>query len=239
MKPGKTTAFLIAATFTLGMDAAALDKSKGVYRIPYANGTKVKVTNNHDKHKPKGRIDMHGTSGKPYKIVAAADGTVRYIVDNQSKQVDSKSGDPCTNNYVWIEHANGEWTKYSHMTKGSSTNKAKLKVGKFVKAGTYLGDEGKLAAPPVITCISKSVCPRRATPLVRRADSSRTIRAASATGFPESVASLEVSSPAAPAMLRGRFPAISKRAARRLPGTESKRGTFSVCSTRRPDQATS
>jgi len=30
------------------------------------------------------------------------------------------------------------------MQKGSSTNKAKLKVGQFVKAGTYLGDEGKV-----------------------------------------------------------------------------------------------
>ncbi len=145
MKPGRITALLIAATFGFGTNATAIDKSKGVYRIPYKNGTKVKVTNNHDKHKPKGRIDMHGTGGsKPYKIVAAADGTVRYIVDNQSKQVDSKSGDPCTNNYVRIEHADGEWTKCSHMTKSSATKKAKLKVGKFVKAGTYLGDEGKV-----------------------------------------------------------------------------------------------
>ena len=145
MKSGKMTAFLIAATFTFGTEVAAIDKSKGVYRIPCSNGTKVKVTNNHDKHKPKGRIDMHGTGGsKPYKIVAAADGTVRYIVDNQSKQVDSKSGDPCTNNYVWIEHKNGEWTKYSHMMKNSATQKAKLKVGKFVKSGTYLGDGGKV-----------------------------------------------------------------------------------------------
>jgi len=63
MKPGKMTAFLIAATFTFGTEVAAIDKSKGVYRIPYSNGTKVKVTNNHDKHKPKGRIDMHGTGG--------------------------------------------------------------------------------------------------------------------------------------------------------------------------------
>jgi Polyglycine hydrolase-like, structural repeat/Peptidase family M23 len=124
------------------LTAAAQTKSKGVYRIPFESGTTVKITNDFLTHKPLGRIDMIGTGSSTYKIVAAADGTVRYIVDNFSKQVDS--GEPCTNNYVWIEHANGEWTKYSHMQKDSSTTKAKIKVGQFVKAGTYLGDEGKV-----------------------------------------------------------------------------------------------
>ena len=118
--------------------------SKGVYRIPYDDGTNVRITGDAKTHKPAGRIDMVGTGGSNYKIVAAADGTVRYVVDNFSKQVDSSSGDPCTNNYVWIEHANGEWTKYSHMQTDSVTKKAKIKVGQFVKAGTYLGDEGKV-----------------------------------------------------------------------------------------------
>jgi hypothetical protein len=125
-----------------GANFAAQEKSKGVYRIPYENGVKVEVTNDFFKHKPLGRIDMHGEGGGPYKIVAAADGVIKHIVDNFSAQVDSSSGAPCTNNYVWIEHANGEWTKYSHMQKDSTTKKAKLKVGQFVKAGTYLGDEG-------------------------------------------------------------------------------------------------
>jgi len=126
------------------VNAAAQTKSKGVYRIPFESGTSVKITNDYLTHKPLGRIDMVGTGGLAYKIVAAADGTIRYVVDNFSKQVDSESGEPCTNNYVWIEHANGEWTKYSHMQKDSSTTKAKIKVGQFVKAGTYLGDEGKV-----------------------------------------------------------------------------------------------
>lgn len=122
-----------------------MNKSKNVYRIPYQNGTVVKVSNDHSDHNPLGRIDMHGKKGdKPYKIVAAADGHIRFIVDNFSKQVDSSSGDPCTNNYVWIEHAHGEWTKYSHLQKDSATKKAKLKVGQFVKAGTFLGFEGKV-----------------------------------------------------------------------------------------------
>ena len=126
--------------------ATAQEKSKGVYRIPYENGTNVKVSRDFEDHTPLGRIDMSGkdnASGE-YKVVAAADGTIRFIVDNFSKQVDSSTDEPCTNNYVWIEHANGEWTKYSHMQQNSSTQKAKLKVGQFVKAGTYLGDEGKV-----------------------------------------------------------------------------------------------
>ena len=122
----------------------AQTNSKGVYRIPYDDGTTVQITGDAKTHKPIGRIDMRGTGGGTYKIVAAADGTVRHVVDNFSKQIDSDSGQPCTNNYVWIEHATGEWTKYSHMQTGSTTNKAKIKVGQFVRAGTYLGDEGKV-----------------------------------------------------------------------------------------------
>jgi len=138
-------ALTVAAVLCMEASAASQEKSKGVYRIPYKNDTTVEVTNDHIKHKPPGRIDMHGEGGsKPYKIVAAADGRIRFIVDSFSKQIDSSSGAPCTNNYVWIEHANGEWTKYSHMQKDSVTKKAGLKVGQFVKAGAYLGDEGQV-----------------------------------------------------------------------------------------------
>ncbi len=143
----------LASAATLLMTGAATaqnEKSKGVYRIPYENGTTVRVSRDHTTHTPVGRIDMSGKEGNgEYKIVAAADGTVRFIEDSFSKQVQNDDDpatpkEPCTNNYVWIEHANGEWTKYSHMQKDSSTKKAKLKVGQFVKAGTYLGDEGKV-----------------------------------------------------------------------------------------------
>ena len=134
----------IAASMLICGPAFALDASKGVYRIPYANGTEVKVSNDHKDHSPPGRIDMGGRGGGPYRIVAAADGFVRHVVDGFDKRIDC-SGLPIAdqkNNYVWIEHANGEWTKYTHMRKGSSSGKAKLKVGQFVEAGTYLGDEG-------------------------------------------------------------------------------------------------
>jgi murein DD-endopeptidase MepM/ murein hydrolase activator NlpD len=135
---------LALLTVTAALSSSAQTKSAGVYRIPFDDGTTVKISNDFLTHKPLGRIDMVGTGGTTYRIVAAADGKIRYVVDTFSEQVDSDSGKPCTNNYVWIEHANGEWTKYSHMQKDSSTKKAKIKVGEFVKAGTYLGDEGKV-----------------------------------------------------------------------------------------------
>jgi hypothetical protein len=54
------------------------------------------------------------------------------------------------NNFVWIEHPNGEWTKYTHMlrgTVGQGTDNngdpgAGRFVGEFVAAGTPLGIEG-------------------------------------------------------------------------------------------------
>ena len=119
--------------------------SRGLYRLPYADGTNVKINRDHDSHTPPGRYDMVGTGGsKPYRIVAAAPGRIVAIVDSFSAQQDSKTAPQCNNNYVWIEHPNGEWTKYSHMVKGSTTTKAKLKVGDNVEAGRYLGDEGSV-----------------------------------------------------------------------------------------------
>lgn len=136
-------AILPALALSLCAPAFAIDASKGVYRIPYADGTQVRVSNDHIDHRPVGRIDMGGRGGGSYRIVAAADGTVRHVVDGFDKRIDCKglAASEQKNNYVWIEHANGEWTKYTHMTKGSST-KAGLKVGQFVKAGATLGEEG-------------------------------------------------------------------------------------------------
>lgn len=117
--------------------------SKGVYRIPYADGTTVKITNDHFNHCPRGRIDMVGKSGSsPYKIAAAADGWIRAIEDDNSIQCNCKKTN-CRNNYVWIEHPNGEWTKYTHFVKNSVTNQGH-KIGDWVTAGTYLGDEGNV-----------------------------------------------------------------------------------------------
>jgi murein DD-endopeptidase MepM/ murein hydrolase activator NlpD len=45
------------------------------------------------------------------------------------------------NNYVWVEHPNGEWTKYTHFQTGSvSANN--WQVGDWIEAGDVLGIEG-------------------------------------------------------------------------------------------------
>lgn len=138
--------FAVLSLCAIAGGAQALEPSKGVYRIPFADGTKVRVGNDHIDHSPPGRIDMNGTGGGTYRIVAAADGIVRKVVDGFDRRLDCK-GKPISeqkNNYVWIEHPNGEWTKYTHMRKGSSSGKAGLREGRFVKAGTYLGDQGEV-----------------------------------------------------------------------------------------------
>jgi hypothetical protein len=114
--------------------------SDGIYRIPYEDGIFVEVTNDHLKHCPRGAIDMHGTIYTEFSIVAAADGWIRAISDANTEQCSCKNGDNCDNNYVWMEHLNGEWTKYTHLQTGSSS--ALHNVGDWVSSGTVLGQEG-------------------------------------------------------------------------------------------------
>jgi len=63
------------------------------------------------------------------------------IQDAYSEQQSGRAAADCHNNYVWIAHANGEWTNYSHLAKGSVSGYAQLKVGVIVQAGTLLGIE--------------------------------------------------------------------------------------------------
>jgi hypothetical protein len=115
--------------------------SEGLYRLPYDDGTRVRVSNDHRTHRPPNRLDLVGVGAPPRRIVAAADGIVRYIVDEFDARQE-RTARQCYNNYVWLEHSNGEWTKYSHMRQHSVRHKANLREGNTVGAGTYLGDEG-------------------------------------------------------------------------------------------------
>ncbi|MBC8045641.1 MAG: peptidoglycan DD-metalloendopeptidase family protein [Fimbriimonadaceae bacterium] len=116
--------------------------SDGIYRIPYADGTEVHISNDHLDHDPQGRIDMSGTGpgSGPYQIVAAADGWVRAIVDDNPLT----ATDCADNNYVWMEHLNGEWTKYSHMETNSTIDDAGLEEDDYVSEGTFLGYENSV-----------------------------------------------------------------------------------------------
>lgn len=136
--------------------------SRNIYRIPYASGTDIRITNDHRTHDPLGRYDMIGINGgvsctnNGYKIVAAAAGVVRRIEDDHDihgsdcEAEDGKCGYDIYNNYIWIEHANGEWSKYTHMMKNSINGDAGLAVGDTVCAGTFLGyecDIGQASGP--------------------------------------------------------------------------------------------
>lgn len=183
----------------LAQTAQPLPVTKGVYRLPYANGTVVRFSNDHTNHPTTlNRIDMTGQGSGPFRVVSAAAGWIRDIVEgndtfcpnanndtngdgtvtaleNQQAQLSVCSGysGPSTfccerdfednggtcpgvgtcrspNNFVWIEHPNGEWTKYTHMLQGSvgqgtdnnGNPGAGRFVGEFINAGTDLGIEG-------------------------------------------------------------------------------------------------
>jgi hypothetical protein len=164
----------LAGTIVAATIVAGCQTQEGVawpafntYRLPYADGTTVSVSRDFTTHEPEGRYDLNGQGGAPYSIVAAADGWIRFIVDDQTGHGE---GD---NNYVWIEHPNpycqpanvtwpgkpadyaqtcipcsnnrcNEWTKYSHMATGTTTDDAGLSVGDWVTAGTFLGIESDI-----------------------------------------------------------------------------------------------
>ncbi len=149
------------------VDAATLPVSKGVYRLPYQSGTMVTMSNDHTNHPTTlNRIDMTGQGGGQHTVVAAGDGIIRRIQDeNNTFCPNSATNDPaicngysgpsaaccerdntacnsaCANNYIWIEHTNGEWTKYTHIRNNSADNLGRFE-GEFVADGTPLGIEG-------------------------------------------------------------------------------------------------
>lgn len=135
---------LLAAACCTSLPAASAPAgSAGIYRLPFADGTSVRVFDDFSTHRPVGRIDFYGVGGKaPYRVVAAAAGRIVAIQDSYGEKQSARAAKDCRNNYVWIAHPNGEWTNYSHLAKDSVTREAGLKVGDHVEAGAFLGIEG-------------------------------------------------------------------------------------------------
>ena len=126
-------------------DAPAPQRSAGLYRLPFADGTDVKVFDDFSTHRPVGRVDLFAVGGRaPYRVVAAAAGRVAAIQDGYAEQQSGRAAADCHNNYIWIEHPNGEWTNYSHLAHDSVSRRAGLRVGDPIAAGQYLGDEGSV-----------------------------------------------------------------------------------------------
>jgi len=120
--------------------------SKGLYRIGYVNGTEVTVTNDVWHHDPLGKLDIVTDAIAP-GIVAAAAGWIRWIVEDNTEECHPNgNGEPCCwrlNNYVVIEHPNGEWSQYTHISAGSATAAGRF-VGEWVESGTLIGIEGSV-----------------------------------------------------------------------------------------------
>ena len=172
-------------------DHGAFERSVGVYRIPYADGADLKVNQDHHTHGGadglKDKFDLVAT-GTDKRIVAAASGWIRAIVDQHGDSFDrgdnrDSNGNPhdntkdsdtdlyndslehscgkpvpaldnCVeyNNYVWIEHPNGEWSSYVHFKTGSvralgwtadsDPDNRDVNAPNWINAGEELGLEG-------------------------------------------------------------------------------------------------
>jgi hypothetical protein len=148
---------------------ACTNATERPYRLPYASGVEVTITNDHTDHStPVAEMfDMRATdSGQT--IVAAAPGWIREIED-------TKDSSSATNNYVWIEHpldycqppggittgpptgecrtcAAGvgkcnEWTLYAHMLQNSVASRDH-NVGDWVEEGEAIATEGDVGFTP-------------------------------------------------------------------------------------------
>ena len=73
---------LIAICFIqLGCDGQSVLQ----YRLPYANGTDIYVSNDHLTHTPSDRLDLVGfNDGTTYSVVAANTGVVEYVEDSSA-----------------------------------------------------------------------------------------------------------------------------------------------------------
>lgn len=86
--------------------------------------------------------------GLDHGVVAAADGVIERIEDSNTEDCPPGVTDDCNdrNNYVWIRHTNGEWSKYSHMATDTVRLFANLAEGQAVQAGRLIGIESDVGA---------------------------------------------------------------------------------------------
>lgn len=137
---GALTVWLLVAGQAAAPD---LPVSAGLYQLPYVDGTRVAVFDDFATHRPVGRIDFTAEpKGGLHRVATAAAGRVVAIEDGYAEQQSGRAAKDCRNNFIWIAHANGEWTNYSHIRAHSATRDAGLKVDDRVKSGQFIGYEG-------------------------------------------------------------------------------------------------
>jgi murein DD-endopeptidase MepM/ murein hydrolase activator NlpD len=114
------------------------EESINVYAYPFPTDTKVKKNEyGGPTHRGafNGAIDFIVDLETP--ILASLNGTVVEVIDTHDKFGNSKKYKDDLN-YITIQHANGEFTQYAHLAKGS----AKVKVGDYVDVGQQIGITG-------------------------------------------------------------------------------------------------
>jgi len=124
--------------------------SENTYRLPGSAGVPVYVSRDSYGHSPDTENFDLVLSPNTYAqgVVAAADGTVVRIEDDYSEDCPQGQTGDCNshNNYVWIAHANGEWSKYTHVEQHSVRWLAGLSEGSPVVAGQFLGIQSDVGA---------------------------------------------------------------------------------------------
>lgn len=119
--------------------------SRNVYRIPYANGGSVVMSQDYIDHGntpagDTGSMDMRSQSGAGATIVAPAAGQVIAVNDSRSECGCHANYGPCANQ-VQIQHANGEVSTLLHIQQNSATNLG-IAAGVMVAQGQAIGVEG-------------------------------------------------------------------------------------------------
>ncbi|RYE12478.1 MAG: M23 family metallopeptidase [Sphingobacteriales bacterium] len=115
--------------------------SDGLYRVPYSNGVTASIASNVWSHSPLGCMDIIAQNCTDCGIVAAAGGWIRAIRDFHNTSCGGSSCCPEFNNFIILEHPNGEWSSYIHLKQNSITNLGH-EIDDWVDVGTLLGYEG-------------------------------------------------------------------------------------------------
>lgn len=90
--------------------------------------------------------------GLAHDSLTVQDDDLEHACSNNNPQVPADPPNPIVgtcaqyNNYVWIEHPNGEWTKYTHFGTGTVTIDNGWQVDDWVDAGEVLGLEDDIGA---------------------------------------------------------------------------------------------
>jgi len=99
-----------------------------IYRLPYADGATVWITQDSNQHD--GPIDMWSANDS---VVAAMGGWVDSFDDTHTECCCDIACRPC-GNWLKLNHPSGEITRYLHIAPGSVT----VAVGQWVEAGTVI-----------------------------------------------------------------------------------------------------